>query len=133
MATRRVTLWLVAVFGLTALLLAVVGIYGVVSYSVAQRAREMGIRMALGATPSSLIGLVMRHGGWMAAAGIVAGVGGAVFAARFAEKLLYGVRASDPLTYLSVAALLAVVALAATLLPARRATRVDPAVTLRAE
>jgi len=130
---RRFPLYLLAAFALTALVLAVVGIYGVVSYSVAQRAREMGIRMALGATPSSLIGLVMRHGGWMAAAGIVAGVGGAVFAARFAEKLLYGVRASDPLTYLSVAALLAVVALAATLLPARRATRVDPAVTLRTE
>jgi putative ABC transport system permease protein len=130
---RRFPLFLVGAFAITALLLAVVGIYGVVSYSVAQRQREMGIRMALGAQPRSLVGLVVRHGGWMAIAGIVIGVGASLLLGRFAESLLFGVKASDPLTYASVAAALAVVAVAATVLPARRATRVDPALALRAE
>jgi ABC-type antimicrobial peptide transport system permease subunit len=130
---RRLPLYLVGAFAFSALLLAIVGIYGVVSYSVAQRTREMGIRMALGAQPASLVGLVMRHGGWMAAIGIVLGVGGSLALGRFAEGLLYGVRPSDPITYVGVAALLAVVAIGATILPARRATRVDPALALRAD
>jgi predicted permease len=130
---RRFPLYLISAFAATALLLAIVGIYGVVSYSVAQRTREMGIRMALGAQPSSLVGLVMRHGGRMGVAGIVVGVGGALFAGRFAEKLLYGVRPGDPATYVLVAMVLGAVAVVATILPARRATRVDPASALRAE
>jgi ABC-type antimicrobial peptide transport system permease subunit len=93
----------------------------------------MGIRMALGASPTSLVALVMRQGAFMAAAGIVAGVVGALLAGRFAEKMLYGVAPSDPATYAGVAVVLATVAVVATLIPARRATGVDPAVTLRAE
>jgi ABC-type antimicrobial peptide transport system permease subunit len=130
---RRFPLYVVGAFALTALLLAIVGIYGVVSYSVAQRTREMGIRMALGAQPRSLVRLVMRHGGWMAILGIGAGVLFALVLGRFAESLLYGVRPSDPLTYACVAVVLAAVAVGATILPARRATRVDPALALRAD
>ena len=130
---RRFPLYLISAFAITALVLAVVGIYGVVSYSVAQRTREMGIRMALGAPPSSLVSLVMRHGGRMGVAGIVVGIGTALFAGRFAGKLLYGVRPGDPMTYVLVALLLGAVAVVATILPARRATRVDPASALRAE
>lgn len=130
---RKLPLYLVGAFAFTALLLAIVGIYGVVSYSVAQRTREMGIRMALGAQPGSLVALVMRHGGWMAATGIVAGVAGSLVVGRFADSLLYGVRASDPLTYLAVGLVLSIVAVSATILPARRATRVDPALALRSE
>jgi predicted permease len=130
---RRFPLFLVGAFAAAALALAIVGIYGVVSYSVAQRTREMGIRMALGAQPGSLVSLVMRHGGRMAAAGIVLGVVGAVLSGRYAATLLYGVTATDPLTYLAVAVVLSIVAVAATVLPARRATRVDPALALRSE
>jgi predicted permease len=130
---RRFPLYLVGAFALTALLLAVVGTYGVVSYSVAQRTREMGIRMALGAEPKALVSLVMAHGGAMAAGGIVIGVMGSLALGRFAAKMLYGVRPSDPVTYVTVALVLAVVALGATIIPARRATRVDPASALRAE
>lgn len=93
----------------------------------------MGIRMALGAQPRSLVALVLRHGGWMSAIGIVVGLGSALMLSSFAEKLLFGVERTDPATYISVAAVLAAVALAATILPARRATRVDPALALRAE
>ena len=118
---------------MTALLLAIVGIYGVVSYSVAQRTREMGIRMALGAEPKALVSLVMAHGGTMAAVGIITGVIGALALGRFAGTMLYGVRPSDPVTYVSVALVLAVVAIGATIIPARRATRVDPALALRAD
>jgi predicted permease len=130
---RRFPLFVVGAFALTAMLLAIVGIYGVVSYSVAQRTREMGIRMALGAQPSSLRRVVMRQGGWMAAIGIGVGVSVALVIGRFAEKMLYGVRPTDPLTYVCVAALLAAVAVGATILPARRATRVDPALALRGD
>jgi predicted lysophospholipase L1 biosynthesis ABC-type transport system permease subunit len=130
---RRFPLYLLGAFALTALVLAVVGIYGVVSYSVAQRTREMGIRMALGAQASSLIGLVVRQGTLIVAAGIVIGVVAALLLGRFAETLLYGVRSSDPITYASVSAVLAAVAIGATLVPARRATRVDPALALRSE
>jgi len=130
---RRFPLYVVGAFAFTALLLAIVGIYGVVSYSVAQRTREMGIRMALGAQPGSLVQLVMRQGGRMAILGIGAGVLFALGLGRFAEKLLYGVRPSDPLTYVCVALVLAAVAVGATILPARRATRVDPALALRSD
>jgi len=126
-------MFVVGVFALTALLLAIVGIYGVVSYSVAQRTREMGIRMALGAEPRTLVSLVVRHGGIMAGVGIFAGVISTLFVGRFAEKLLYGVQFTDPLTYACVSAVLAAVAVGATILPARRATRVDPALALRGD
>ena len=130
---RRFPLFLVGAFAATALSLAVVGIYGVVSYSVAQRTRELGIRTALGARPEALIGLVVRHGLGMAAAGVVVGVTAAILAGHFAAKLLYGVTPSDPLVHVVVALVLAIAAVVATLVPARRASRVDPAVALRAE
>jgi putative ABC transport system permease protein len=130
---RRFPMFVVGVFALTALLLAVVGIYGVVSYSVAQRTREMGIRMALGAEPRTLASLVMWHGGAMAGVGILVGVIATLFVGRFAEKLLYGVQSTDPLTYACVSTVLAAVAVGATILPARRVTRVDPALALRGD
>jgi ABC-type antimicrobial peptide transport system permease subunit len=130
---RRFPLLLVGTFAATALVLAIVGIYGVVSYSVAQRSREMGIRLALGAQPRTLVALVVRHAIWMAAIGVTVGIATTIMLGAFADKLLYGVRSSDPLTYASVAMVLAIVAVCATISPARRATRVDPALALRAE
>jgi putative ABC transport system permease protein len=130
---RRFPMFLVGAFAGTALLLAIVGIYGVVSYSAAQRTREMGIRLALGAHPGSLVMLIVRHGVILADVGIVAGAVGSLVLGRFAQALFFGVRPSDPVTYVSVAAVLAAVAVGATLLPARRATRVDPALALRGD
>src|SRR5262249_7113499 len=105
---RRLPLMLIGAFAITALALAFVGIYGVVSYSVVQRTREMGIRTALGAQPSNLMALVVRHGGAMAAAGIVIGAAGALAMGRLIQGLLYGVQSSDPLTYVAVACALGV-------------------------
>ena len=130
---RRFPLLLGGMFAITALMLALVGIYGVVSYSVGQRERELGIRLALGADPRSVIALFLRHSAWMAALGTVVGVGGALLATRFVAGMLYGVQSSDPVTYVAVASTLAAAALAATLIPAMRATRVDPTITLRSE
>jgi putative ABC transport system permease protein len=130
---RRFPLFLVGAFAATALALAIVGIYGVVSYSVAQRTRELGIRTALGARPEALRSLVIRHGLGMAAVGVVVGGLAAMLAGRFAAKLLYGVTPTDPLVHTVVALVLATAAVVATLVPARRASRVDPAVALRAE
>jgi len=130
---RRFPLLLVGTFAATALVLAIIGIYGVVSYSVAQRSREMGIRLALGAQPRTLVTLVVRHAIWMAAIGVTLGIAATIMLGAFADKLLYGVRSSDPLTYVSVAIVLGVVAVCATISPARRATRVDPALALRSD
>jgi putative ABC transport system permease protein len=130
---RRFPLLLVGAFALAALLLAIVGTYGVISYSVAQRLRELGIRIALGATPGSVVGLVVRHAATLALAGIGVGVVTAAVLSRYAASLLYGVRGTDPTTYLTAAAVLGAVAALAAAVPARRATRVDPVVTLRDE
>jgi putative ABC transport system permease protein len=130
---RRFPLILVGTFAMTALVLAIIGIYGVVSYSVAQRSREMGIRLALGAPPRTLVALVVRHAIWLAAIGVTLGIAATIMLGVFANKLLYGVRSSDPLTYVSVATVLAIVAVCATISPARRATRVDPALALRSD
>jgi predicted permease len=130
---RRFPLLLVGVFAGTALILAVIGIYGVVSYSVAQRSREMGIRMALGAQPRNVVGMIVREGGWLAAGGVIVGIIATLIATRFVTTMLYGVAPSDPATYVAVSGVLTVVALTAMLVPARRASRVDPSVTLRGE
>ena len=130
---RRFPLLLIGVFAIATLLLALVGIYGVVSYAVANRTRELGIRLALGAPPSSVGGLIVRHGVRMAAAGVVIGVAAALLLGRFVAGMLYGVSAHDPISLEVVALLLGGAAIAATLLPARRASRVDPATALRAE
>jgi len=130
---RRFPLLLVGTFAVATLVLALVGVYGVVSYSVAQRTREMGIRLALGARPASLIALVVRQGTWIAATGVILGTTAAVVLSRYVEKMLYGVHASDPSTYAAVALLLGAAAILAAVFPARRATRVDPVSALRAE
>jgi len=125
---------LLAVFAGVAVLLAAIGIFGVLSYAVAQRTREIGIRMALGAHERTVVALVVREAMIMAAAGVFIGVAVALPLTRLLDaKLLFGTSAHDPLTFASVGALLGVIALAAAYVPARRATRVDPIVALRAE
>jgi putative ABC transport system permease protein len=133
LASRRLILWLLGLFAGIALILSAAGLYGVISYLVAQRTREIGMRMALGAQTRDVLRLVMGQGAGLTAAGIVLGLLGALAATRVLENLLYGVSARDPLTFASIAALLALVALAATWLPARRASQVDPIVAIRSE
>jgi macrolide transport system ATP-binding/permease protein len=124
---------LLGVFGAVAMLLAAVGIYGVVSYVVAGRTREFGLRMALGARPRNVAWLALRGGMTPVWIGIVIGLGASLAATRLLESFLYGVSASDPMTYAAAAALLGAVALLASFIPARRATKVDPMVALRVE
>jgi putative ABC transport system permease protein len=135
-ARQRLTLTLLAGLALLALLLAGVGIYGVMSYAVAQRTHELGIRLALGAQISDVLRLVIRQGIKLAGAGIVIGVAAALALAKLISSfsdLLYGVTANDPATFAFIALLLLAVALLACWLPARRATKVDPLVALRYE
>ena len=120
-------------FGLLALLLAVVGLYGVKSYVVSQRTREIGIRMALGARPADVLGMVLREGAVLSAVGVALGLPLAALLGFALSSLLYDVKPLDPIVFLSAPALLAVAALAATWLPARRATRVTPLTALRTE
>jgi len=130
---RRLALVLFSGFAAGALLLAVAGIYGVLAGSVAERTREIGVRSALGATPAEIVALVVGQGGRMAGLGIALGVAGSLAVTRFLRALLFGIEPTDPATLAGVALLLAVATLAACLIPARRAGRVDPAVALRAE
>ncbi|HJU73657.1 MAG TPA: FtsX-like permease family protein, partial [Gemmatimonadaceae bacterium] len=128
---RRYPLVLLGAFATAALILAIVGIAGVISYSVSQRSREIGIRVALGAAQRSILSMIMREGGVLALAGVVIGVVAALISTRLLGSVLYGVGAADPLTYGAIAALIVTVSLAASYLPARRATRVDPMTVLR--
>jgi len=130
---RRLSMILLGVFATIALVLASIGIYGVMSYSVTQRSREIGVRMALGAERRTVLGLVMRQGMTLALAGVVIGVLGALALTRLIRNQLYSVGATDPATFVAVALLLAGIALVATFIPALRATRVDPVVALRQE
>jgi putative ABC transport system permease protein len=132
-AARRFSMILLAVFALLALTLAAVGIYGVISYSVAQRTREVGIRMALGARTIDVLNLVVRDGLKLVFVGIVVGLAGALLLTRLMTALLFGVTATDAVTYVTVALGLIIVALIACCIPARRATKVDPLVALRFE
>jgi predicted permease len=129
----RMGAMLLAVFGGLALLLASIGLYGVMSFAVARRTRELGIRIALGARPGDLFGLVLRQGMFLVIAGLVLGVGVAAIVTRLLASFLYGISTTDSLTFIAIPALLAFVALLACYLPARRATRVEPLVALRYE
>jgi predicted permease len=131
MATRRVTLWLVAVFGLTALVLAVVGIFGVMAQTVGQRTHEFGVRQALGATTGDILRLVFASATLMTVSGLVAGVALAIASTQLLASLLYGVTALDPTTFTGVGVLLAGAAAGAAYVPARRATSVSAATALR--
>jgi len=133
LARRRFSSTMLGAFALFALLLASVGVYGVMSYLVAQSRHDVGLRVALGARPADIIGLVVRQGMELAGAGIIAGLAGAAALTRLLSGLLFGIRATDAVTFVSVAALLAATAFFATLLPAFRATRVDPIMALREE
>jgi len=133
LATRRFAFNLLAVFSGLALVLAVIGTYAVISYSVTQRRREIGIRMAVGASPAQVVRAIVASGSRLAVIGIAAGLGGALFTARFLADLLYGVSPTDPATLATLSVLLAAVALAACWLPARRAARLDPTTVLRSE
>jgi putative ABC transport system permease protein len=132
-ARARFTMLLLGVFGVVALALAAVGIYGIMSHAVKRRTREIGIRMALGARPADVLWLVVGQGMTLAALGLAIGVVVALAATRFMTRLLYSVSATDPLTFASIVVLLAVVAFVASWLPARRAVATDPTLALRSD
>jgi predicted lysophospholipase L1 biosynthesis ABC-type transport system permease subunit len=133
LAERRFTMLLLIIFAATALLLAAMGIYGVMSYAVTRRSHELGIRAALGASRREILGLVLRQGMKLAAAGMAAGLVAALALTRFMAGLLYGVRPADPATLAAVTLLMGGIAFLACYIPARRATAVDPAIALRCE
>jgi ABC-type antimicrobial peptide transport system permease subunit len=132
-AARRFSMILLGLFAALALMLACVGIYGVISYLVGQRANEIGVRMALGAQPSDVLRLILGEGARMAVIGIVLGIVAALGLTRFITHQLFSVSAHDPLTFASVALLLVIVALTASYVPARRSMKMDPIVALRCE
>ena len=133
LAARRFAMIVLGVFATLALVLASVGIYGVIAYVVGQRTREIGIRMALGAQRKNVLYLILWQGARLALAGVCVGIAGALTLTRLMTKLLYGVSATDPVTFAGLALILAAVAIAACWLPARKAMRVDPVVALRYE
>jgi putative ABC transport system permease protein len=133
LARQRFASTMLSAFAAFALLLAAVGLYGVMSYLVSQSTRDIGVRVALGARPGDIVGMVVRQGMELSAVGILAGLAGAAALTRVMSSLLFGVSATDLATFAAVPGLLAAVAFAATAIPALRATRVDPIVALREE
>jgi putative ABC transport system permease protein len=132
-ARTRVTGLLLTVFAATALLLALIGIYGVVAYAVAQRTRELGLRIALGAARTHVAALVLRHGGVLVGLGLALGLLGAWSTTRVLRSLLFEVQPTDPVVFVALALVTMAVAFVASAIPALRATRVDPLVALKSE
>jgi predicted permease len=133
LARRRFSMLLLTLFACLALGIASVGVYGVIAYLVSQGVREIGIRLALGATPRRILGMIVGQGMRVALTGVAVGLAGSLVLTRFMRGLLFGVGERDPLTFVVTPALLAAVALAATYIPARRAARIDPIESLRRE
>jgi predicted permease len=133
LARRRFSMLILGLFAFLALAIATIGIYGVMAYMVSQGTREIGIRLALGATPAHILRLVVRQGMLLAAVGVGIGLIGAFTLTPLMRSLLFGVQSTDPLTFVAIAALLALIALLASYIPARRAARIDPMVSLRCE
>jgi ABC-type antimicrobial peptide transport system permease subunit len=132
-ARERSTMLLLAVFAVAALFLALIGVHGILAYAVSQRRRELGVRLALGAKRGDVIRMVLGQGARLVVIGVLLGIGGAFAATRLLGSLLFGVDATDSLTVLAVSAAVMAVAMFAAWLPARRATTIDPAITLRTE
>jgi putative ABC transport system permease protein len=132
-ARQRFSMLLLAIFAGVALVLAAVGIYGVMSYSIAQQTREIGIRMALGAQRSDVLKMTVKQGLRLVAFGLVIGLVAAFVLTRVMASLLFGISATDPLTFISISLVLLAVAILASYIPALRATRVDPIIALRAQ
>ena len=130
---QQFNMWLMTAFGASALLLAAIGIYGLMAYAVQQRTQEIGIRLALGAPASQVKNMVVRQGMGLAIVGVIVGLGLALYLARFLATSLYGIQARDPVVFVGVPIVLAFVALIAVWLPARRASRIDPIIALRSE
>ena len=130
---QQFNMWLMSVFGSCALLLAAIGIYGLMAYSVEQRTQELGIRLALGAPAHQVKNMVVRQGMVLALVGVVVGLIAAYLLSRFVENFLFGVAARDPMVFVAVPVVLSAVAFVAVWLPARRASRIDPIIALRAE
>jgi ABC-type antimicrobial peptide transport system permease subunit len=132
-ARQRFNMLLLTIFGAAGLMMAAIGVYGVMSYSVQQRTQELGVRMALGAQASNLRNMVIGQGMILAGAGVVLGIGAAFWLTRFLASFLFGVKAWDPVAFIVTPLLLSAVALLAVWIPAQRATRVDPMTALRLE
>jgi predicted permease len=132
-AAPRFNTTLLSIFASIALVLTIIGLYGVMSYSVAQRTNEIGIRMALGAQTRDVLGMIVKDGVKIVGIGLLLGIGGALLLTRLLETLLFGVTTRDPVTFLFIAGLLSLVAMLACCIPALRATRVDPLEALRCE